>query len=234
MFSVVKFPNSECTGQNGYNGTCYTKDECTVKGGSESGSCASGFGICCTFSMTCGSKSTENNTYFEQTTFTTYSGGNIPCVYTICPLANVCRIKLELNTFDITGPIAKSDAAADKAAIGKCQLESMSISSPGMKPPPIICGINSGQHMFLDVSGSDCIDVNININTLDTTTSRTWSPPLEMRRQPSSRSKYKSSEANYLALRRNNNYKARQYRSSTSPGMSTLASIVFFTEKLTV
>ena len=99
MFSVVKFPNSECTGQNGYNGTCYTKDECTAKGGSESGSCASGFGICCTFSMTCGSKSTENNTYFEQTTFTTYSGGNTPCVYTICPLKNVCRIKLELNTY---------------------------------------------------------------------------------------------------------------------------------------
>ena len=61
------------------------------------------------------------------------------------------------------------------------------------------------------------------------TTSRTWSPPLPVvtRRQPSSRSKYKSSEANYLALRRNNNYKARQYRSSTSPGMSTLASIGF-------
>ena len=175
VFSVVKFPNSECTGQNGYNGTCYTKDECTAKGGSESGSCASGFGICCTFSMTCGSKSTENNTYFEQTTFTTYSGGNTPCVYTICPLANVCRIKLELNTFDITGPVSKTDANADAASIGKCVLESMSISSPGMKPPPVICGINSGQHMFLDVSSAGCIDVNININTLDTTTSRTWS-----------------------------------------------------------
>ena len=56
------------------------------------------------------------------------------------------------------------------------------------------------------------------------TTSRTWSPPLPVvtRRQPSSRSKYKSSEANYLALRRNNNYKARQYSTSTSPGMSKL------------
>ena len=175
VFSVVKFPNNMCTGQNGYNGTCYTKEECVKKGGTESGSCASGFGVCCTFSMTCGSMSAENNTYFEQVTFTTYSGGMTPCKYTICPLANVCRIKLDLNTFDITGPVAKSTATADKSSIGKCVLESMTISSPGMKPPPVICGINSGQHMFLDVSSSGCIDINININTLDTTTSRTWS-----------------------------------------------------------
>ena len=66
-------------------------------------------------------------------------------------------------------------------------------------------------------------------SSTSSTTSRTWSPslPVVTRRQPSSRSKYKSSEANYLALRRNNNYKARQYQSSTSPGMSTLASVGF-------
>ena len=57
----------------------------------------------------------------------------------------------------------------------------------------------------------------------------TWSPPVEARRHQSSQSKYKSAEANYLALRRNNNYKARQYSSttSTSPGMSTLVAITF-------
>ena len=58
----------------------------------------------------------------------------------------------------------------------------------------------------------------------------TWSPPVELRRHQSSQ-KYKSAEANYLALRRNNNYKARQY-SSTSPGMSTLA--IDFYDKLRV
>ena len=46
-------------------------------------------------------------------------------------------------------------------------------------------------------------------------------PPLVDRRL-SLKSKYKSAEANYLALRRNNNYKARQYSTSTSPGMSKL------------
>ena len=50
----------------------------------------------------------------------------------------------------------------------------------------------------------------------------TGPPPPPVERRLSFKSKYKSAEANYLALRRNNNYKARQYSSSTSPGMSKL------------
>ena len=171
MFSVIKFPNDVCTGQNGLNGTCYTSEECTAKGGSASGTCASGFGVCCTFSLTCGSSSSENNTYFDQTTFTTWNGGSSPCSYRICPLANVCRIRLDLTTFDISGPITKTDTADTDQGIGKCTLESMTITSPGMKSPPEICGVNSGQHMYLDVT-DNCVDINIHINTLDTTTSR--------------------------------------------------------------
>ena len=171
VFSVIKFPNDVCTGQNGLNGTCYTSEECTAKGGSASGTCASGFGVCCTFSLTCGSSSSENNTYFDQTTFTTWNGGSSPCSYRICPMANVCRIRLDLTTFDISGPITKTDTADTDQGIGKCTLESMTITSPGMKSPPEICGVNSGQHMYLDVT-DNCVDINIHINTLDTTTSR--------------------------------------------------------------
>ena len=57
VFSVIKFPNDVCTGQNGLNGTCYTTEECTAKGGSSSGTCASGFGVCCTISLQCGAMS---------------------------------------------------------------------------------------------------------------------------------------------------------------------------------
>lgn len=47
LFSVVRFTNSACTGDNSYNGTCYTSTECTKYGGTASGTCASGFGVCC-------------------------------------------------------------------------------------------------------------------------------------------------------------------------------------------
>ena len=37
----------------------------TISGGSVSGSCASGFGVCCLFSMSCGGVTSTNNTYFK-------------------------------------------------------------------------------------------------------------------------------------------------------------------------
>merc|ERR1711881_240273 len=50
IFQVVKFPNDVCTGSS-RNGTCYTSEECSSKGGSNEGSCASGFGVCCVFAL---------------------------------------------------------------------------------------------------------------------------------------------------------------------------------------
>ena len=68
MFNVVTFPNEPCDSNGDKNGTCnfdnglsviisliicifcgtgYTKEECSDLGGIESGTCASGFGICC-------------------------------------------------------------------------------------------------------------------------------------------------------------------------------------------
>ena len=173
VFNVIKFPNDVCTGSNGLNGTCYTSEECAAKGGSGSGTCASSFGVCCTFSLSCGASATENNTYFVQNKFTTWSGSSSPCAYKICPLANVCRIRLDLNVFDITGPIAKTDVDNNDQGIGKCKLESMTVTAPGMKSPPEICGINTGQHMFIDVT-DQCVDINIHVNTLDTTQQRQW------------------------------------------------------------
>lgn len=46
LFTVVRFANSECV-VNGNSGTCYTASECRREGGTEIGSCARGFGVCC-------------------------------------------------------------------------------------------------------------------------------------------------------------------------------------------
>merc|ERR1712150_443442 len=71
-FQIVRFPNDVCVGSNSRNGTCYTSAECSDKDGTSSGSCADGFGVCCTFVIaTCGSSSSENNTYWTQPTSTT-------------------------------------------------------------------------------------------------------------------------------------------------------------------
>lgn len=46
--SAFRFPNEPCIGQASKNGTCYTADECSSKGGINSGTCAQGYGVCCT------------------------------------------------------------------------------------------------------------------------------------------------------------------------------------------
>ena len=43
-----RFPNDPCpSGEPGYNGTCYTDEQCRKRKGFASGGCANGFGICC-------------------------------------------------------------------------------------------------------------------------------------------------------------------------------------------
>ncbi len=52
LFSVVTFPNNECTttGTNPMTGVCQTTEECSDNSGTASGNCASGFGVCCMYS----------------------------------------------------------------------------------------------------------------------------------------------------------------------------------------
>jgi len=52
LFVIVKkillkrFANGPCAG-SAKNGTCYTATECAQRGGENMGSCAAGFGVCC-------------------------------------------------------------------------------------------------------------------------------------------------------------------------------------------
>ena len=48
FFTVVRFPNNACSGSNGFNGTCYSVEECETRGGGTAGDCAGGYGVCCT------------------------------------------------------------------------------------------------------------------------------------------------------------------------------------------
>merc|ERR1719225_1842890 len=99
VFQVVRFPNDPCVISGGSkNGTCYTAEECSNKGGTNAGSCASGFGVCCTFTLGCGGSSSENCTYFDSAT--TVATGS--CKAKICPCNdNICQMRLDFNRFII-------------------------------------------------------------------------------------------------------------------------------------
>jgi len=156
LFNVVSFPNDVCTGTGNFNGTCYTAEECSERDGTEAGSCADGFGVCCVISIACGESSSDNCTYLTQSASTTLSGG---CSYTICPASStITRIRLDFSTFVIAGPTQAvvTDAVTVASSIGACQSDTFTVTSTG-KAAPIICGTNTGQHMIVDNDGSSCV-----------------------------------------------------------------------------
>ena len=46
LFTYIQFQNKECTVGTS-NGVCFTPSECTENGGTNIGSCAFGYGVCC-------------------------------------------------------------------------------------------------------------------------------------------------------------------------------------------
>ncbi|XP_059087694.1 uncharacterized protein LOC131884073 isoform X2 [Tigriopus californicus] len=186
LFQVVQFPNDSCNGSNGKNGTCYTSAECESRVGTSSGSCASGYGICCTFTARCGATRSENCTYFES------NGGEVgSCSVNICPCSdNICQLRLDFNSFVITGP-STSTVSTSKTLNGQqvgstvgvastqatqCLTDSFSVTNPNGVSPSVICGTNTGEHLYVDAHPK-CNQLTFQLSTLtgQITASRSWS-----------------------------------------------------------
>jgi hypothetical protein len=181
LFNLVKFNNDVCAGTT-KNGTCYTKEECKDRGGTESKTCAEGFGVCCVLSLKCGKSSSDNHTYLTETTPTTSTG----CTYTICPMSStICRIRYDFTEHTLAQPsLASASFAGTNAgsigsygtqagAVGRCLTDSFTIVNNGGPSSPVICGANNkDQHMVLDSNGSGCQEVVFQVG--GGTSTRKW------------------------------------------------------------
>merc|ERR1712038_1914846 len=183
MFEIVKFENDACTTGGNKNGTCFTSQECEDKGGKKDGDCAKGYGVCCLFEVNCGDSASFNNTYFTQGTG--FSTGN--CAVEFCPDEDICQIRLDFSTFAINGPHSPLTAttATDEATAvahgsvtsdgtnkidasllwGTCNTDSFSVTSTSGTNPPVICGTNTGEHLYMDVSGGQCVTLAFSIGS---------------------------------------------------------------------
>lgn len=176
VFSVVKFPNSACSSStSGRNGTCYTSSECTANSGTSSGSCASSFGVCCIFEKSCDSSTvSQNTTYFTSSTRELGSA----CKLTICKTStDVCQLRLDFETFVLNDPVTATTitvgpttaAAGTANSLGACNTDQFSVTAPGGKSPPVICGTNTGEHMYLHAS-PQCNVLTANFGSSSTAT----------------------------------------------------------------
>ena len=58
--------------------------------------------------------------------------------YTFCPLSSdICKLRIDFDVMVLSGPAGLTDAIT----LGDCNTDTLSVSSPGNTPPPVICGI---------------------------------------------------------------------------------------------
>ena len=112
-----------------------------------------------------------------------------PCTYTICKsTSDVCKIRIDFDTMVLADPYSTTAPAVllDGGKTGKCKTDTLQVEksqqvftlvqiaqvlNPGHASSPIICGYNSGQHMFVPAS-DQCNKIQINIDTGTTTITR--------------------------------------------------------------
>ncbi|XP_059097260.1 uncharacterized protein LOC131891648 [Tigriopus californicus] len=185
LFNIVQFNNDGCrssstfssgnTGSTRRNGTCFTSSECSSKGGSPAGNCASGFGICCVFFVSnSGDTITQNCTYLRNPNFPNTLTDTSSLSYTVrkCD-SRVCMLRLDFESFTLlgTGNSIENDGAGEEG--GRCLDEFTATSNSGFRAP-IICGLNTGQHMYVDMGclASDTASLDFNFDAQ--TSARMW------------------------------------------------------------
>jgi len=141
LFTIVTFKNDACASTAGSNGTCYSSSDCSKLGGTASGTCASGFGVCCLFTKTCGESTSQNCTYFQNTGYPSTYDNVGSCQLTINKCStNVCQLRLDFDNFVVQQPESTDHV---------CQSDQFVVS--GGPPIPAICGVNTGLHMYVDM-----------------------------------------------------------------------------------
>jgi len=155
LFAIVNFENDDCVAVDGGTATgnlgkCYTSTECTSKGGVARGNCAAGFGTCCVVTIAaCGGTVDKNSTYIANLGFTTTSTTGVTtaetCTYTVNYCNDqICQLRLDFQTFDLK-------VGADGLVTGA---DRMTVTGPTGKNPPVITGLNTGYHMYVETGTS--------------------------------------------------------------------------------
>jgi len=150
-------------------GICVTKEECGDRSGKASGNCASGFGVCC-FTSVDGTTATITNsmTWIQNPGFPSpvTSGASRTSktfTYPIQALASTAAIRLDFQTGVFEQPTTATGACSnDKVDLAQA---SGTIS---------LCGVLTGQHVYLENSGTANMANSLTITISSNTFSRTW------------------------------------------------------------
>ncbi|XP_023333450.1 uncharacterized protein LOC111705205 [Eurytemora carolleeae] len=170
LFNIVQFPNLACNSLDTVFpvGTCFTTSECTSKGGTTSGSCAAGFGVCCLFkSSTCGGTFSNNMTYITNPGFPATFNTAGTCTFTVnkCQ-ADICQLRLDFLT-SVQGVSANTQGCCGAGCTTAA--DSLTVTGQTGVNPPVICGTNTGEHMYVEVGSLAADSVSLAFSVAGTT-----------------------------------------------------------------
>ncbi|XP_018015876.1 uncharacterized protein LOC108672680 [Hyalella azteca] len=153
FFQFFTITPDSCTTNINTQGICYSATDCKNLGGTASGSCAVGFGVCCTFSRSCESSTNVSQTLFQNPGYPAATTTVLDaCRLKVYPVnSNICQIRLDLTDFSFPQPDIE----------GECVTDFLQVIG-GVTNTPLICGENFGQHLYVDVS-PDFGSVTINV-----------------------------------------------------------------------
>ncbi|KAH0947526.1 hypothetical protein HN011_005771 [Eciton burchellii] len=136
------------------HGICMNTYECRIQRGQSHGPCALGFGVCCVFTASCDNEVQNNLTYVTSPGFPNLIDRPMNCSVVIRKIdTEVSQLRIDFVHFNIGQP---------NAATGVCDEDVMTIDSGGTSFE--LCGWNSGQHVYVDVSeGNEPVALNFRL-----------------------------------------------------------------------
>ncbi|XP_049872883.1 uncharacterized protein LOC126371610 [Pectinophora gossypiella] len=146
VFEVVEFDHDACVSSSGLEGTCLPEFDCQTSGGLPMGSCADGYGTCCVTQFSCDGRSAVSSGWFVNPGFPSPSTDRLSCVFTLDKASvDIKQIRLDFNNFELLPPNA-----------GTCEQDQFVVSGQNVNNIiPILCGVNSGQHVYIEVGDSE-------------------------------------------------------------------------------
>jgi len=138
-------------------GFCASSNDCAEGTGRSIGNTCD-TGVCCKIESSCASVSTSPVTYFVNPSFPEVDVEDVSCNLNVRPGRGVCQIRVDFLDFEIPGP----------GGDGRCQAQNVfRIFAPSFPNGMLgnaedvgLCGLNSGQHIYIPVDPSDIVQMH--------------------------------------------------------------------------
>ncbi|XP_034483153.1 uncharacterized protein LOC117788479 [Drosophila innubila] len=153
FYTIGRFSNDICRGNNLLIGTCQINGECKDNNGVAAGSCSSitNQAVCCIYQRTCGASTSNNNTYFYNNNYPApYAGGGRCSIVITPPDSSICQLRIDFLAMSLAPPTGD----------GLCSTDALTITG-GASAVPTICGENAGQHVYVDFNGVSPITISV-------------------------------------------------------------------------